>query len=117
MRMKKIVDKIGRLKTTSKLMLILAMITLLWFITALPNKLFDDPTSFVLQDSAGNLLSASIADDGQWRFPYNSYIPTKFVQCITVFEDKRFFYHPGIDPFAMTRAFCQNIKGNRIISG
>ena len=71
----------------------------------------------MLEDENGNLLSASIADDGQWRFPSNDTLPDKFIKCITAFEDKRFFYHPGIDAIALSRAIYQNIKGRTVVSG
>jgi penicillin-binding protein 1C len=90
---------------------------LLWFALCLPKNLFIKPTSFVLEDYDGRLLSASIASDGQWRFPYNDSVPEKFARCITAFEDKRFFYHPGIDPMAMARAIQQNIRGKKVVSG
>jgi penicillin-binding protein 1C len=32
------------------------------------------------------------------------------VDCITSFEDRRFFYHPGFDPIAMGRAILRNVK-------
>ena len=82
-----------------------------------PSKLFPAPTSFVITDKDDQLLNASIAEDGQWRFPYDENVPEKFSKCITTFEDKRFFYHPGVDPIAMGRAVCQNIKGNGVVSG
>ena len=44
-------------------------------------------------------------------------MPDKFVKCITTFEDKRFFYHPGIDPLAMARAIEQNLSGRKVVSG
>ena len=62
-----------------------------WFWLALPSRLFTTPTSYVLTDNEGGLLSASIAGDGQWRFPYDDQVPEKFIQCITAFEDKHFF--------------------------
>lgn len=71
----------------------------------------------MLEDKDGNLLSAAIAQDGQWRFPYNADVPDKFLKCITTFEDKRFFYHPGVDPIAFARACFQNIKTKNIVSG
>ena len=71
----------------------------------------------MLEDENGNLLSASIASDGQWRFPANDSLPEKFVKCITTFEDKRFFFHPGVDPIALSRAIYQNIKGRKVVSG
>ena len=44
----------------------------------LPRKLFLSPTSFVLEDSKGELLGATIAADGQWRFPADKQVPDKF---------------------------------------
>lgn len=90
---------------------------LIWFCFSLPKTLFNAPTSFVIADKNGNLLSASIAADGQWRFPYDNNVPDKFVQCITTFEDKRFFYHPGVDGIALTRAIFQNINHKKTVSG
>ena len=63
------------------------------------------------------MLNASIAADGQWRFPHNEKVPEKFVQCITIFEDKRFFYHPGVDPIAIGRAALQNVRNTSVVSG
>ena len=93
------------------------VVLLAWFYFSLPNKLFNTPTSYVIEDKDGNLLSASIAADGQWRFPSNRKLPQKFIDCITTFEDKRFFYHPGVDPIAIGRAIIQNIKSNGIVQG
>jgi penicillin-binding protein 1C len=95
----------------------IALILFIWFCFCLPSHLFVSPTSYILEDKDGNLLSASIAADGQWRFPFNADVPDKFSKCITTFEDKRFFYHPGIDPLAMSRAVFQNIKGKTVVSG
>ena len=83
----------------------------------LPDKLFIAPTSYVIEDANGNLLNASIAADGQWRFPYNADVPEKFIDCITTFEDKRFFKHPGIDVAAIARATIANFSKRQIIQG
>lgn len=90
---------------------------LLAFLFALPSKLFKSPTSYVLEASNGELLSASIASDGQWRFPVADTVPEKFAKCIVAFEDKRFYRHPGIDPLAMARAMKQNLKAKGVVSG
>lgn len=84
---------------------------------ALPHPLFTKPTCMVLEDSQNNLLGARIAEDGQWRFPYQKEIPEKFITSITEFEDRRFFYHPGIDPIGIGRAFVQNMRNGKIVSG
>lgn len=83
----------------------------------LPRKLFRSPTSFVLEDSKGQLLGATIAADGQWRFPAGKAVPEKFEKCILAYEDKRFYYHWGIDPLSLGRAVKQNIAGGRVVSG
>lgn len=96
---------------------IAAFILLLCFWFCLPSRLFNSPTSFVLNDSRGVLMGASIARDGQWRFPYNAHVPDKFKQCIITFEDKRFEHHPGVDVLAFARAIKQNLHSKRVTSG
>lgn len=96
---------------------LIASILIVWFLFCLPSKLFVSPTSTVLTDCNGELLSAQIASDGQWRFPYNEQIPDKFEKCILHFEDKYFYYHLGINPVSIVRAIYQNISEKRIVSG
>jgi penicillin-binding protein 1C len=94
---------------------ILILLMVGWFF--IPQTLFHSPTSFVINDDKGQLLGASIAADGQWRFPYNARVPSKFKACIIAFEDKRFEHHWGFDPFALARAFKQNLKARHVVSG
>ncbi len=103
----------------AKVMILMAILfaLVLWFALCLPRQLFSSPTSFVIDDDAGQLLGASIATDGQWRFPYNGDVPEKFSKCIIAFEDKRFNSHWGFDPLAFGRAIKQNIKAKRVTSG
>ena len=67
------------------------LLAALWFWRALPDPLFDDPVSAVLEDRSGRLLGAVIAGDEQWRFPFNPEVPEKFRLAAVHFEDKRFF--------------------------
>lgn len=83
----------------------------------LPRQLFTAPTSYVIEDVKGELLNAAIAADGQWRFPADKTVPDKFAKCIVAYEDKRFYYHWGIDPLAAGRALKQNIGGGKVVSG
>lgn len=71
----------------------------------------------MLEDKDAVLLNATIAKDGQWRFPFNEKVPKKFSDCITEFEDKRFYYHPGVDPIAFTRAFIKNMRNKGVPPG
>lgn len=97
------------------LVFLFVLTVLFWF--CLPKPLFKSPTSYVIDDSQGQLLGASIAKDGQWRFPYNDSVPEKFKQCIIAFEDKRFEHHPGFDALAFGRAIKQNLSSKKITSG
>ena len=88
---------------------------LLYF--CLPYKLFDAPYAKVLEDKNGQLLSASISADGQWRFPPIDSIPNKFEQALIQFEDKRFYRHWGVDLQSVGRAIKQNLSNRKVVSG
>ncbi|HET6227161.1 MAG TPA: penicillin-binding protein 1C [Bacteroidia bacterium] len=98
-------------------LLIVLLISSIWFYFCLPSPLFPEQTSTVLEDHRGALLSARIAADGQWHFPATSTVSQKFISSITQFEDRAFFYHPGVNPLALLRATYQNIKSGKIKSG
>ncbi len=100
-----------------KIMLVLLLLLLTWFALCLPRHLFYTPASYVIEDAQGNLLNASIAADGQWRFPLNAEVPQRFADCITTFEDKRFYSHPGVDITAIARAAVKNIKNGAVVQG
>lgn len=87
----------------------------------IPKPLISKPYSTLLYttETSGRevLLGARIASDGQWRFPSGSEVPQKFTVCLTQYEDKRFWYHPGVDPFALMRAVQLNLTQSRVVSG
>lgn len=90
---------------------------LIWYTFSLPSHLFEVPYSTVVVDRGQSLLNASIASDGQWRFPMQGHVPEKFAKAIIRFEDKRFHSHLGIDLRAFGRAVRQNIAARKIVSG
>lgn len=91
--------------------------TLVFWLFSLPRPLFTASYSAVAEDRDGALLGARIADDGQWRFPVGDSLPEKYVQCLVAFEDRMFWYHPGVNPASFVRALRQNIKEGRTVSG
>ncbi|MDR2918767.1 MAG: penicillin-binding protein 1C [Tannerella sp.] len=95
----------------------MATFLLIWYIFCLPRQLFHVPYATVVTDRDGELLGARIASDGQWRFPACDTVPEKFVVCLTEFEDRYYRYHWGVNPLAIGRAFVQNMKAKRIVSG
>src|SRR5688572_26575924 len=104
-------------KVKIRLTLALSLSGLLVYYFSLPSRLFNDPYSTVLRSNQGELLSASIAKDGQWRFPKVDTVPRKFSDALISYEDKRFYGHPGIDPLSLARAVKQNLADGHIVSG
>lgn len=87
------------------------------FYFCLPSKLFNEPYSKVLCARDGELLTASIASDGQWRFPQSDKISSKFTTALIAYEDRRFPHHYGVDALALARAVMQNLRAGKIVSG
>jgi penicillin-binding protein 1C len=81
-----------------------------WF---LPKPLFNKSHSSVLFSSNGELLSAKIATDEQWRFPEIDSLPPKLSKAIITFEDEYFYQHLGVNPISIVKAFRSNFKHNR----
>ena len=90
---------------------------LLAYLLCLPRRLFDVPYATVVTDRHGELLGARIAADGQWRFPPSDTAPDKFARCLIAFEDRHFYLHNGVNPVSILRAFVQNVRARRIVSG
>ena len=114
---KKAYLKFLSLKLWKKIVIIIGFILLIWYIFCLPKPLFDKPYSTLVSDKNGELLGARIAPDGQWRFPMPDSLPEKYKTCLIAFEDRSFKWHPGVNPLALARAFRQNFKAKRVVSG
>ena len=107
----------GLLEKVRKNKVITCSLLLVFLFFLVPLVRFKVPYSVVIEANDGMLLGAKIATDGQWRFPPGDTIPEKFRRCIISFEDRKFFYHPGIDPFSVIRAIGQNFRAGKIVSG
>lgn len=105
-----------RLRRRAPVLIVLGLAGIAFW-QCLPNPLFRDPAASILLARDGELLGARIAADEQWRFPPMEQVPEKFHTAIVSYEDRRFFYHPGIDPLALARAVYLNIKHGRVVSG
>ncbi len=94
-----------------------AILLFIYWIFCLPSVYFKFPTSTIIESKNGDLLSARIASDGQWRFPLVDSVPEKFKQCIIQFEDRTFESHWGISFKSIGRAIYQNLTEGRVVSG
>lgn len=86
-------------------------------VIAAPYCFKDLDFSKVLYSREHQLLGAKISNDGQWRFPPTSAVPTNYTQCLVNYEDKRFYLHIGIDPLSIARAIYQNFRTGHVKSG
>ena len=83
----------------------------------LPSSFDEEPTSTVIESADGYLLGAKIAVDGQWRFPAEGRLPDKYAKALVAFEDRHFYWHPGVDPISIGRALWTNIRKGKVVEG
>lgn len=108
--------RFGNIKKSYKILLAGVFLLLAFFILIRPVR-FHNLTSTVLLDRNGQLLSATVSDEGMWQFPETDTVPYKFAICLTQFEDAYFWYHLGVNPVSVVRAMVQNIKARKVVSG
>jgi len=74
--------------------------------------------SRVVVASNGAPLRAFADDDGVWRYPVTAAdVSPLYLQAVIAYEDRHFWRHPGVNPFALVRAVWQSARGGRIVSG
>lgn len=74
--------------------------------------------SFEVLDSEGRLLRAFATPEGRWRLRTTaSEVDPQFIRMLVAYEDRRFYDHHGVDPWALLRAAAQLVTNGRIVSG
>ena len=74
--------------------------------------------SLELQDRAGETLNVAVSHDGIWRMRTEPKdVAPAYLAMLLSLEDRRFYWHPGIDPLAMLRAAGQLLTHGHIVSG
>ncbi len=72
----------------------------------------------VALDKDGAWLRAFTTRDGKWRLAARlKEIDPEFVRRLVAVEDKRFWFHPGVDPLALSRATLTWARSGHITSG
>lgn len=106
------------MKTRRKVLLIIVGVLLTGWLCCLKRDLFKGtPYSTVVTDRSGELLGARCAADGQWRFPPCDTVPERYAKAVVQFEDRYFYFHPGVNPVSLVRAAAQNARAGHIQSG
>ncbi|WP_322516947.1 penicillin-binding protein 1C [Rhodopseudomonas palustris] len=76
-------------------------------------------TSVSVVDRHGKLLRAYAMADGRWRLPVDAQtqVDPRYLAQLIAYEDKRFWSHQGVDPWAIGRAALQLVTHGHIVSG
>lgn len=94
--------------------LFLLFLLLNWFFP-LPDKI---EYSTIVTDNKGEVINAYLTSDQKWRMKTElDEISPLLRKTIIAKEDKYFYSHPGINPFAVTRALFKNIFRMKRTSG
>ena len=76
------------------------------------------PVACVVVDRHQVPLRAFADENGVWRYPARvDQVSPLYIKALLTYEDRWFYYHPGINPLALARAFFQNLIHGRVISG
>ncbi len=79
-------------------------------------KARDTSTLVVARD--GTPLRAFADRQGVWRYPASpDTVSPLYLQALLNYEDRWFWKHPGVNPWALLRAGWQWLRGGRIVSG
>lgn len=66
----------------------------------------------------GRPLRAFADSGGVWRYPvHTQQVSPRYIEALIGYEDRRFRWHPGVDPIALLRAAGQALWNGRVISG
>lgn len=74
--------------------------------------------STVVVDAEGRLLRPFATADGTWRLPTRpERVDPLYLAMLRTVEDRRYGWHPGVDPLAALRAMGQMARHGRVVSG
>lgn len=72
----------------------------------------------VVVDRDGRPLRAFADASGIWRYEVKrEQVADNYLTALLNYEDRWFYYHPGVNPFSMLRALGQNLWAGHIVSG
>jgi len=99
--------------------ILLLLILLFAYFLFRPQKeiLQDVPGSTAFLSRQGELLNLTLAEDQQYRLitPLEDF-PSEFIRAVMLYEDRLFYFHPGVNPATLLKAFWHTyiIKSRKI---
>ena len=131
-----------RARVAASAVICFALTAAAYLAVPLPDPLFPADYSFVVQDRHGETLRVFLNSQEQWILPPQpaaspptaagaaeagrsaagdgpgaAPVPEVLRVAVTQFEDRRFWFHGGVDLLAVGRALFQNIVSGRQVSG
>ena len=106
----------GKRWATALLVVLLAVFSLDAFLPPPLSRVRD--VSPVVVDRRGEWLMAFTTRQGAWRLEARlDEIDPEFQRRLIAIEDERFWFHPGVDPIALTRASFAYARAGRVTQG
>ncbi len=100
------------------LALLPAFAALIFIALPIPRGIIDGSSAVYLSDEGAVLHVSREKRSGAYREWISlEDTPPLFAEMVLSAEDRRFRYHPGIDPVAIARAALVNLRAGRIVSG
>lgn len=111
-------DKAKRIGLAFLFLLILGTLSGYILDKCFPLNLTERPVSTIVVDKNQIPLRAFADTNGIWRFPARpNQVSPLYLQALLTYEDKWFYYHPGINLLSLARAMFQNLSQGRVVSG
>jgi penicillin-binding protein 1C len=77
-----------------------------------------DTGSTVVLARDGTPLRAFADSDGVWRYPTSAkQVSPLYLTALLHYEDRWFYRHPGVNPYALARGFTGGLRHGHIVSG
>jgi penicillin-binding protein 1C len=95
---------------------VLALLTVLVLLRVWPHASLEArvPLSTGVWSADGEMLRVTLAADDQYRLwvPLEEIAPV-YIETVLLKEDRWFYWHPGVNPLALTRAAARTFNGDR----
>jgi len=97
---------------------VLAVFLFLNVLYPLPVEKLHRPLSTAVYSKDGQLLRVFLSEDDYWRIhaPLDRISPF-MRRAVVEYEDRWFYYHPGVNPVSLVRAAATNISAGRVVCG
>lgn len=106
------------------ILLVIAVVCLSGIVLHEMDKVFPPPLdsandySVEVVDQNGEALHYFLNRQGRWRLKTDLHsVDPQYINMLLAYEDKRFYSHLGVDPFAIGRALWQFVTQRRVVSG